>query len=68
MKYAVIKIVNGAFGIASEGDDRTQAIVNFHSVCTTLWNSPDVERACVAIIDESMTIRKIEKIKFQVDD
>ena len=65
MKYAVVKNVNGAFSIASEWDDPTQTIVNFHIVCTTLWNAEDVERACVAIVDEVFTIRKIEKIKYQ---
>lgn len=67
MKYAVVKIVNGTFSIVSEWDDLTQAIVNFHTVCTTLWNAEDVEKACVAIIDKDFTIRKIEKIKYQIE-
>ena len=63
MKYAVIKVSNGTFQIASEWDTPEQAIVNFHSVCTTLWNAADVKTGCVAIVDEQMRIIKIEQIK-----
>lgn len=64
MKYAVISVSNGNFSIASEWSDPEKAIVNFHTVCTTLWNAEDVNRACVAIVDEKMIIHKIEHIKY----
>ena len=64
MKYGIVKISNGNFTIASEWSDLDKAIVNFHSVCTTLWNAPDVEHGCVAIINETFNIEKIEFIKY----
>ena len=52
MKYAIVKIVNGAFSIDSEWNNNIQgAIVKFHSVCGTLWNETTVETATVEIID-----------------
>ena len=52
MKYAIVKIVNGAFSIDSEwSGNQTGAIVKFHSVCGTLWNEATVETATVEIID-----------------
>ena len=64
MKYAVIQCSNGHYTIAAEWTDKTKAIVNFHSACTTLWNAPDVESATVAVIDEKFMIHKIEYIKY----
>lgn len=52
MKYAVIKCSNGAFVIESEWSDLTKAKVQFHGVCQTLWNAPDVVTAKVMIVDE----------------
>lgn len=63
MKYAVIKIVNGSYQIVSEWQEIEQAIVNYHSVCTTLWNSADVKTACIAVIDEKMRMYKNEQIE-----
>ncbi len=63
MKYAVIKVSNGNFQIASEWDTPEQAIVNFHSVCTTLWNAADVKTGSVAIVDEHLQTQKIEQIE-----
>ena len=52
MKYAILKIVNGTFSIDSEWNENLQgAIVRFHAVCGTLWNSDDVQTATVEIID-----------------
>ena len=52
MKYAIVKIVNGAFLVDSEWNENiTGAIVKFHSVCGTLWNETTVETATVEIID-----------------
>lgn len=62
MKYAVIKVSNGTFQIASEWDTLEKAIINFHSVCTNLWNAADVKTGCVAIANEQMEIIRIEQI------
>ena len=43
MKYSIIKVVNGNYFIEAEGfTDLDKAKVNFHGVCQTLWNAPDV--------------------------
>ncbi|MBP5598189.1 MAG: hypothetical protein J6Y02_22670 [Pseudobutyrivibrio sp.] len=55
MKYAIIKIINGNYFIHSEGiTDPTGAKMQFHGLCQTLWNSPDVITACVVIVDENL--------------
>ena len=64
MKYAVAQCSNGTFSIVSEWTEKDKAIVNFHSVCTTLWNAQDVEHATVAVIDEKFMTHKIEYIKY----
>ena len=64
MKYAVAQCSNGYFSIISEWTDKDKAIVNFHSVCTTLWNAQDVEHATAVVIDEKFIIHKIEYIKY----
>lgn len=65
MKYAVAQCSNGNFSVVSEWTDKDKAIVNFHSVCTTLWNAQDVERATAVVIDERFAIHKIEYIKYE---
>lgn len=53
MKYAVIQCVNGNYSIVAEYTDNLQgAIVKFHQVCANLWNSQDVIRAQVKIVNE----------------
>ena len=54
MKYAIIKCSNGAFAIDSEWSDLTQAKVQFHSGCKTLWSAKDVVTAKVMIVDEQL--------------
>lgn len=55
MKYAIIKVVNGSYSIHAEGiTDITNAKVQFHGLCQTLWNSPDVITATVIICDEKL--------------
>lgn len=66
MKYAVIQVSNGNFSIVSEWTEKEQAIVNYHTACTTLWNAPDVEKACVEIVNEKLETQKIEYIKYDV--
>ena len=52
--YAILKIVNGTFSIDSEwGENLNGAIVQWHSVCRTLWNEKAVKTATVKIINES---------------
>lgn len=62
MQYAIIKVVNGNFAVAVETNDVKQANVNFHQLCTTLWNAEDVSLAFVAIVDQHLSILKSETI------
>ena len=53
MKYAIIKVINGAFSVHAEGfTDLSNTKVNYHGLCQTLWNALDVLSAYVAIVDE----------------
>ena len=55
MKYAIIKVVNGHYSVHAEGmTDLATAKTNYHGVCQTLWNAPDVITGTVAIVDESL--------------
>ena len=55
MKYAVIKVVNGTYSIHAEGFTTVEAAkVNYHGLCQTLWNAPDVLTAHVMIADEQL--------------
>jgi hypothetical protein len=55
MKYAVIKVVNGSYSIHAEGFTNVASTkVNYHGLCQTLWNAPDVLTAEVAIVDENL--------------
>jgi len=55
MKYAIIKVVNGNYAIHAEGiTSKESAKVNFHGLCQTLWNAPDVITAMVMIADENL--------------
>lgn len=55
MKYAIIKVINGNFFIHAEGfTDIASAKTNFHALCQTLWNAPDVISAYVMIADEQL--------------
>lgn len=57
MKYAIIKCINGSYSIHAEGfADLASAKVNFHGLCQTLWNAPDVLSAHVAIVDEQLDV------------
>ena len=51
--YAIIKCVNGNYAIHSEGIATIEAAkVQYHGLCQTLWNAPDVINAHVIISDE----------------
>lgn len=55
MKYAIIKVINGNYFIHAEGiTDIASAKVQFHGLCQTLWNAPDVITAYVMIADEQL--------------
>ena len=55
-KYALVKCINGNFAIHAESDDLNGMKVNFHGLCQTLWNAPDVLTAKVEIIDEQLNV------------
>lgn len=54
MKYSIVKVINGNFAIHAETDNLDSAKVNFHGLCQTLWNAPDVISATVKIVDENL--------------
>jgi hypothetical protein len=57
MNYAIIKIINGNYFIHAEGIATLEsAKTQFHGLCQTLWNAPDVTAACVMIIDSQLDI------------
>lgn len=56
MKYAIIKCVNGNFSVDSEWGNLNSAKVQFHGICQTLWNAPDVQTAHVAIVNEQLDV------------
>lgn len=57
MKYAVIKCTSGNFNIHAEGfTDPNAAKVSYHNLCQLLWNDPDTQKACVAIMNENLGI------------
>jgi hypothetical protein len=55
MKYAVLKCVNGNYSIHSEGfTEISKAMVSYHGLCQSLWNTDDVETADIMLIDERL--------------
>ena len=55
MKYGIVKVINGNYFIHSEGiTDLKNAKAQFHGLCQTLWNAPDVITAEVKIMDENL--------------
>lgn len=53
--YAILKAINGNFFIHAEGfTELEKAKVNFHALCQTLWNAPDVITAEIMIADEQL--------------
>ena len=55
MKYAIIKVINGNYAIHAEGITAlASAKTQFHGLCQTLWNAPDVISATVIIADENL--------------
>ena len=55
MAYSIIKVINGNYAIHAEGITTIEAAkVQFHGLCQTLWNAPDVRTANVMIADEQL--------------
>lgn len=55
MKYAIIKVINGNYFIHAEGiTELSAAKVQYHGLCQTMWNAPDVFNAYVMIADEQL--------------
>ena len=55
MKYAIIKVINGNYFIHAEGITTIEsAKTQFHGLCQTLWNTPDVITAHVMIANEQL--------------
>lgn len=55
MKYAIIKVINGNYSVHAEGITvLANAKTQFHGLCQTLWNAPDVISATVIIADENL--------------
>lgn len=57
MKYAIIKCINGNYTVHAEGITYLSAAkTQFHGLCQTLWNAPDVLSAHVAIVNEQLDV------------
>ncbi len=55
MKYAIIKCINGNYSVHAEAiTSMESAKTQFHGLCQTLWNAPDVITAMVMIADEQL--------------
>lgn len=55
MTYSIIKVINGHYFIHAEGiTELANAKTQFHGLCQTLWNAPDVATAMVMIADENL--------------
>ena len=53
--YAILKCINGNYAVHAEGITTVEAAkVQFHGLCQTLWNAPDVISAHVMIADEQL--------------
>jgi hypothetical protein len=53
-EYAVIQCVNGNFSVKSEWTDLNKAKVNYHAICSALWNASDVKEGYVAIVGRNL--------------
>lgn len=57
MKFAIVKVINGNYFIHAEGITAlANAKTQFHGLCQTLWNAPDVLNAYVEIVDENLDV------------
>lgn len=56
MKYALIQVSNGNYSIVSEHSDINAAKVAFHNTAAALWNAPDVNTACIMLVDKNLDV------------
>ena len=57
MTYAIVKQINKNYFIHAEGiTDLSSAKTQYHGLCQTLWNAPDVITAYVMIVDEQLDV------------
>lgn len=57
MNYAIIECINGSYFVRAEGIKSIAAAkAQYHGRCQTLWNTPDVLTAYVAIVDEQLDV------------
>ena len=57
MVYSIVKVINGHYFIHAEGiTELSAAKTQFHGLCQTLWNAPDVSSAYVMIVDEQLDV------------
>ena len=55
MTYAIVKVTDGNYNIDSEGyTNINSAKVQFHNLCSALWNDPGTTTACVMITDTNL--------------
>lgn len=55
--YAIIKVINGNFFIHSEVNTNLAAAkTQYHELCQTLWNAPDVIKAYVELVDVQLDV------------
>lgn len=55
MKYAIIAVVNGTYSVKAEGiTSIASAKTQYHGLCQTHWNAPDVLDAYIMIVDEQL--------------
>ena len=55
MKFAIVKCINGNYFIHAEGYTAIESVkVEYHNLCKTLWNAPDVITAHVMIVNEQL--------------
>lgn len=63
MNNTVVQVADGQYSVAREGlTTKKQSMVNFHQVCTNLWNDADTDRAEVRLVDENFNIIDSETI------
>lgn len=56
MKFYVVYVSNGALQVdkITEHDTPEAALVAYHGICRTLWNTKEVKKAVVRILDDQL--------------
>ncbi len=55
-KYAVVRVVNGAFKVESETSSKESGAVNFSQYCAALWNATEEVHAVVKLMDKNLDV------------